>query len=464
MKLLLILIATMLALLNVEAPAQVLWKPTTTSTWLNPVTQEEDSAVCVTALSCYGNNCTAAGRIQMRDSPWVRLIVYRSNDGGRSWHEQSLNLQYKPRVTDWAIKEVQQIDSLHAIIASREFGFVARTTNGGATWHSINYPVERELLDIHFSDPLTGVLTCVGSDSNIYTTSDGGVTWVNRPWTDRPWPSMWSCHSYGNGSYYFFKYGHGPFYTTEDDFVTFDSTSPILDSVSDPNYDYIFGSIEYGSKDTMYAMGNYYESIDGQARPHGLIRRTTDNGKTWEDPWIFPWENIAFIRHISSIQRDSIFAGGGDNRHYVYSHDRGKTWTVDSILIDTNHETARCFGMEISADGHPIAAFGSPGFAHESIIARGEQRTSKVEYTEFIKYYTNFYPNPTTGSVNIETIIKMGMPVTVMDIMGRELLKTKLSEEGKLTVDISHLPPGIYNIVFNFLGKVFIVGKVAKIE
>lgn len=452
-----ILAIIVLALVCVHAPAQVLWKHTISDVWLNPETQEEDSVYCFTALSCFGDNCTAMGRAQRKIGDPISIIVFRSNDGGKSWFEQSSHAQYHWKVLNWGFRKVQQIDSLNVVAMARDGGTIIRTTDGGASWFNIDCPVERELLDIHFSDPMIGVLTCVGGENNVFTTEDGGKTWINRPFTP-----VYSCHSYGNGKYRFFKYGHGPFYTTDDNFVTIDSTPPLFDSITDPEYQYVFAHIEYGVKDTLYAMANYFSGDSNAWYQNGLIMRSTDDGQSWESPWIFPWMKLKNIRHISSIDRDTIFAAGGDARHYIYSIDRGKTWTLDSILIDIAHETGSCFGMEIASDGHPIAAFGSPGFVHESILTRGEYIPSKVEYTEMIKYYTYFFPNPTNGILNIES--RYSLPVTVIDIFGREVVNSSLMKEGKLALDLSHLQPGLYNVIFEYEGEVFIAGKIVLVH
>lgn len=463
MKTLFLLILCLLqALYSIEAPAQVFWKHTTTSMWgYDPDTGDMDSAYCFTALSCFGDNCTAAGRAQRPGNPkGLSLIFFRSTDGGKSWFEQVANVNYHWQVLNSAFRKIQQIDSLNVIAMARKGGTIVRTNDGGVTWFNIDCPVERELLDIHFSDPLNGVLTCVGLDSNLYTTSDGGVNWINRPFIP-----VYSCHTYGPGKYRFFKYGHGPFYTTYDDFATIDSTPPLFDASSDSLYQYVFAFIGYGTKDTMFAMANYFDKDStGTVRPHGLIMRTTDGGKTWEKPWIFPWTKLAYLRHITSLVRDTIYAAGGDHRHYIYSVDRGKTWTLDSINIDIDHETGTCYGIAVVNDGHTIASFGSPGTPLESVLARGEFGPLKVEYIELIKYYSYFYPNPTNGKVQISSLLPY-LPVAVVDIFGREVVRgLHLSAEGKCALDLSLLPPGIYNVILDYRGRKFIAGKIALIE
>jgi photosystem II stability/assembly factor-like uncharacterized protein len=452
--------ALVLLSLVAEVQAQILWKHRTSDVWLNSETKDIDSSICFTALSCEGNNCTAAAILFNQIYPAGRLAFYHSDDGGLSWLEQQHNVPNKAGITNWGITKIQQIDSLH-VVAIGDFGVVIRTTDAGTTWERIDCPAERKLLDVHFSDSLNGILVCTGIDSNIFTTTDGGEHWIDHQFTG----ANYSCHSYGEGKFSFYKYGHGPLYTTYNNFVTIDSTGLIFDSTFDPKFRYVLARCIYGMSDTVFAAGAYWPSDTVlMGGSNGIIMRSLDAGRTWEKPWIFPTSVLARVREVSSIDRDTIFAAGGDNRHYIMSTDHGKTWQIDSIMIDTVYETAKCFGMAVSKDGHPVAIFGHPGFVILSVLTRGEFIHSSVEVTERIKYNTYFYPNPTTGLVRIESIDKSKSPISVVDIFGRELLKSKLSETGKVTLDLSNLIPGIYNILLDYYGKVFIVGKVALIK
>lgn len=450
-----LLLFSLLALFTIKAPAQILWRHTTADAWINPITHKEDSAVCFTAVSCQENNCTAVGTKEKSTS--TVLVVYRSNDGGKTWLEQPQQVGYKPQVTNRAIKKVQQIDSLNVVAMAWEHGCIFRTTDGGATWFNIDCPVDRDMWDIHFSNPMTGIITCAGPDSNLFTTTDGGITWEKRL-------STWyaACHSDGNGKYSVFKYAHGPIYTTQD-FITFDSTRSLFDTVSDPTFRYVFAWVDFGDADgLMFAMGNYFslDTASGQTQANGLIMRSTNGGQSWEQPWVFPWTKLNFIRHITDTDRDTLYAGGGDARFHVFSSDRGASWRLDSNLIDTSYETARCHGMTMAGDGHPVASFSSPGLPHASLLTRGEYTSARVEYIEVIKSYTHFFPNPTTGLINIET--RYSLPVIVVDIFGREIIKGEhLSREGKLAIDLSGYPAGIYNVIFDWMGRKFIAGKIA---
>ena len=143
------------------------------------------------------------------------------------------------------------------------------------------------------------------------------------------------------------------------------------------------------------------------------------------------------------------------------STDRGATWQVDTILIDSMYLPYSCLGLTMTGDGHPIAIFSFLPFAFESILTRGESAKSHVEVIERIIYYTYLYPNPTSGLLNIESIDKSKAPVRIIDIYGREVIHGILSEQGKLKLDFSKLSHGIYDVLIDHYGMVFSIGKVA---
>jgi len=444
-----------------EALAQILWKHVTSDVWINPQTQEVDSSICFTALSCYGDNCTAAAILfNYPINPVGRIAFYRSNNGGLSWNEQPQNLPNEPPdITNWGMTRIQQIDSVNAVASGRS-GVIIRTTDGGTTWRRIDSPAKNDILDIHFSNPLTGIITCTGADSAVFTTLDGGDHWVYHQFSSFP-----SCHSYGNGKFRLFAYGHGPILTTNDNFQTIDTTDRIFDSITDPKYHNILGRCAFGNGDTIFALGNYVprDSLNPSAG-YGMIMRSIDGGQSWEEPWISPYNRFSVIREISHLDRDTIFAAGGYN-HYIMSTDRGRTWSMDTVVLDTNYSAPElCLGMSISKDGHPVAVFGNSGFRVTSIITRGEHIPSAVEGIERIKYNTHFYPNPTTGIVNIESIYKAKSPLVILDIFGNVLVRSMLTAEGKATLNLSQLAHGIYYVVFDVLGRKFIAGKILVVD
>jgi hypothetical protein len=161
--------------------------------------------------------------------------------------------------------------------------------------------------------------------------------------------------------------------------------------------------------------------------------------------------------------RDTVLVSGNNRLQrplYLFSVDNGVTWRTDTLRMDSNY-LQLIEDIELTDNGTPIAisTIMSPGVS-PTIIARGERASSAVIIHNNTSE-TRIYPNPSSGIVNIQSIDKTGAGITVIDILGREVYRGKLSNEGTASLDLRNVPKGIYYIVFNHYGKEFIAGKLA---
>jgi hypothetical protein len=195
---------------------------------------------------------------------------------------------------------------------------------------------------------------------------------------------------------------------------------------------------------------------------NGAITRTTDGGKSWTS---FPIaDSVGAIHSMSSLTRDTIYASGSSGAHRMLrSTDRGASWSLDSVLLDTAYEFVAANGLTVMADGHPVGLFSQSSYdVDPSAIFRGEWEPARVEIYERIFYGTHLYPNPATTEFTI-TSVDPSRPVHVFDMIGRELLHDVLDTRGVATLDISRLPRGVYSVVLDHYGKLLPVGKVAVV-
>jgi hypothetical protein len=63
---------------------------------------------------------------------------------------------------------------------------------------------------------------------------------------------------------------------------------------------------------------------------------------------------------------------------------------------------------------------------------------------------TEFFPNPTSGTITIDIKNNMGTRVSISDISGRILMEIYLNQPVN-TINLNHLPDGIY--LFSLTGK-----------
>ncbi|MEI8135227.1 MAG: T9SS type A sorting domain-containing protein [bacterium] len=436
--------------------AQFYWPVTFDSRWITDT--HIDSTICFTSVSCNGNNCTAAAVINFDPDNYSisnqRIALYRSGDGGRSWYEQPHNLKFSlSEIVDGLIK-IQQIDSLNAVAIGDTNVFV-RTSDGGITWELQTIQGPHRMNDIHFSNPNDGVICFYGSIYPLRTTSDGGKHWIQAPFGG---DYIVQAHSYGNGKFRWFKYPFGPFYTTTNNFKTVDSTAMIVDSLQDSLWSHRLNTkCTFGNGDTILAYGKYW--INDLWLGNGSIQRSIDGGQSWEEPVTFPTDRITQIDYTTSLDRDTIFAAGlYSNNYLLLSTDKGRSWTADTIITNTDFIYHPCFGLAMPADGHPIAIFSVTTYVSRSSLTKeSSSKLGLIGYPAKIAYYTSIYPNPATNMVTIESIAE-SYPMMIVDMLGRIVYQSTIPNE-KMQINTSHFPSGIYNVIINFKGTNFSAGK-----
>jgi len=416
---------------------------------------EADTQFIVTSVSCAGNNCTAsilADKVQSYD---VKILFQRSNDGGRTWAIQDPGLPnqivaYRNRIT-----KVEQIDSLN-IVAIGDTMLALRTFDGGITWHQQTLPTTIvDLEDVSFANPNEGIIVAADFAPSIFTTSDGGEHWNAVSFWQ---PSLWQCHAYGNGRFRVFKYDLGETYYTSDNWKTVDSTKGAIDRSDSA----ILSDCNFGSGDTIIEFGAVFVNSPGfPTRDYPIIVRSTDAGQSWKVVFKDTDTSVVlgYVRTMSPLDRDTIFAGLSLGRTRVlFSTDRGETWSIDTLLFDTAVDYIGMYSVAMNASGQFVGAM---GLANDALVL-GDRAVSSVQSFEHLAYYSYLYPNPATHSVNVVSEDR-NHPLHVYDILGREVLRSQLGENGKCKLDVSMLPAGMYVVMLEHDGSFLPVSRVAII-
>lgn len=449
MKKFILYISLLLALPVSEAQSQYLWHvipPVPDSIFYNYYSY--------TAISCFGDVCTVAGLISRSEFPIRDFpIFFRSTDGGRTWTTQDPHLRFIRDSFHDIINCVVQLDSLTAFASGCDSGMIVLTTDGGVSWVRRDVPVPgHRLLDIHFSDTLTGIAISSGY-TQIHITSNGGRTWTDPPFQPL---GMTQCYSYGKGNFRLYNRSYGNIYTTHDYWQHTDSTDVIFHSALDSNPNPT--NCTFAAGDTILAFGNLVDSAI--VSNVGLIVRTTNGGMTWEQPFYFPY--IPAILHSSPPNRDTVFAGGQSWGSFFFSTDMGKSWQQKKLILDTPiFKIPSISGIALTKDGTPLMLLSDGDIpASKGTIVRGIRNQSKVESYERIIYNTYIYPNPAALTVNILTLDAL-RPVIMYDMLGREVRRSRTSDIGRISIDVSMLSRGIYDVILDHYGKMLPVGKVA---
>ena len=417
-----------------------------------------------TALSSAGEECTAAGLViddsMVGDGPAIRIMFFRSHDGGLTWIEQDPGLPREFGQNQNEISVVQQIDSLN-VVAIGDTGLILRTIDGGITWKQQNLNTSRKFLDVHFSDPMTGIVL-VQDYPNILTTTDGGEHWSGFSHYKPGDPLTQFCHSYGGGMFRAITYELGQIFTTYDSWQSVDSSLEILDTGRNPR---IIGGCNFRSRDTMVAYGIHFtkDSANLLSNPRLLITRSTNGGALWTE--ISGLDSVLLKPvQMSPLDRDFVLISGlstGGRNLIGISTDHGMSWEIDSVLRDSNYPPyiAR---VTVTPQGHAVAIVTQPFRGSTGLLMRADRVESKVKSSKPIISDTQIYPNPATTDLNILST-DLSRPVHLVDVLGHEVLSGVLSVSGQVTLDVSKIPRGVYSVVIDRDGTQVPVGKIAVI-
>jgi|GEM_PF-3581612 len=395
-----------------------------------------------TALDCWHNVCiVAAIRRDLslpNDSDFWVLFLFRSTDAGETWTQQDPGLPHSKGSNNNYIRYVQQIDSLDAVAMS-DSGVVVVTTNGGNTWLRRDLPIkDYDQKGFHFSNPMTGIVTLWSNlPNNIYTTSDGGITWNRAPWY--PWLTTTMCHSDGGERFRAITAWNGPLYFTSDNWATVDSTSLIVPYGGSGDTESVWGCNFRG--DTLVAFGVH----QGQQSKGPLIAISTDNGVTWSYLPLPPTFGSA-INCISSLDRGVVFAGASfGERHLYKSTDHGLSWTTDTMIYSSDTTEVETDAIAVTTSGNAIAILGlSPSVIGTELMV-GEPSNDVVKDSSPFELSLVVYPNPASQTISIESL-ESGKQAHVLDVLGREVLCGTVPAAGPLTLDVSSLPAGLYYV------------------
>jgi len=440
------------------------------------------------AISCFGNSCTVAGTVFDEKSGRIISLFWRSDDGGVSWGSQDPGLPYD---TDFVDKKyfsaIQQIDSRNAAAArNSDLGdsvntFVLHTFDSGKSWRKQYLyisDIAGVIRDISFSDSLSGmaltqknlkIQNTIGigfGDIKIFTTIDGGSHWdsslMNFP------GGKYKCHASGKGKYKLFQSPHGPIYSTNDNWITVDTSRVLINYSDDPNNYYYFNNCNFYCSDTVIAYGQYlYDtSASSEAKYRAVLIRSIDGGVSWEKPEIIAG-SLWVLYNMTPLDRDTVLACGISINKILMSTDHGGTWREDSLTIqDTSYTESYSKGITFTGNGDPIAiyTYQFDNTSIPSIIIRGHSAKSQVEWSGKLSFTDPIFPNPAANILNIASV-EAPKPFWIIDMMGRTVLSGMTLDHTTLTLDISVLSKGIYfvisegNVSRMVIGKLAVIGK-----
>jgi len=233
--------------------------------------------------------------------------IFRSEDGARAWKAIHSG-------TKKALATVCFSDDRHGWAAGQG-GVIVHSSNGGRTWQTQDSGVDVYVLAIDFFDPRHGL--AVGADSTVVATTDGGRTWKSTSLSSAlgliEEVNLFAVAMTGEQKACVTGDG-GRIFTTEDGGQSWvQAKSPLYDE------EMMEGRILYSmayDAGTLYAVG-----IDG------AFVTSKDQGKTWvEHETGFPGPELFCIDVEGGVG-----LAGGSGGHVIQTSDGGSTWSLVQV-------------------------------------------------------------------------------------------------------------------------------------
>lgn len=347
-------------------------------------------------------------------------VILKTTDGGQNWTSYSLN------------------GNLNAVFfTSADTGYVAgfgiyKTTDGGQSWNNLSLPPNSNYFNsIYFTNSQTGY-AAGGDFTPVLKTIDAGIVWEELP--------------------------------------TISTVFPITLS-----YTYI-NSIHFPNENTGYIAGG----LSGIAGVNGVLIKTTNSGNSWHTKMGVGSPDGSFnpLMDIGAVFFTDSMKGWIAGSEIFHTNDGGTTWdTVNYPLNNGIHDvffvnefigfTAQNNGdiyftrnagqswinENAPSDNNSMNDIYCVGGVCYAVGDNGTVLKRNVLINSIDEKQTpmfNIYPNPSSGNINISVSENeknnISAFVTVADIFGKEVFKSKLS--GTSTYDFSLFPKGVYFIHF----------------
>ena len=304
-------------------------------------------------------------------------------------------------------------------------GGIWKTIDAGVTWtrqsSALFSNVNSYTNFVHFWDANNGIAQGdpESVEFEIYNTTDGGATWNRVNGANIPNPNINEA-GYDNlysvsGNTIWFGTDAGRIFKSTDKGLTWTVTqSPSIDFGLDR---FTFSDINKG----LLMINN----------PAALYK-TTDGGTTWN----LISATGFFNNEIAYIPSTSLVISVATSNPYgsSYSTDNGLTWTsIDAVY-------------------HGTLAFLNSSFGFSSSINTSAVAGGIFKYTGTQLAVPNFeikktilvYPNPTAGSLQLNSASSLLKEVAVFDLLGKQVYNSKFSALDKVDLNLKSLQTGTY--------------------
>lgn len=397
------------------------------------------------------------------------ILVSTMALGQTQWYEIPSNTTKHLRSIDFPSSSVGYIVG--------DSGVMLKSTNGGASWNPLNYsgiqvPIGLpNFTDVDFVDDLKGFAVVKNYSPGFYKTIDGGLNWVSD---DPPSNMCYKRCVYPNDQDNWVLGGAGCFQSA---MVDRRSTSGWTSSTI--NYE-SFNPEEY------VVQMDFFNNIGIAAMNAPYMLRTIDSGITW-DTISTGISALGVHTSVHFINPFTCYAGYDDNGGgfgILVSYDAGLTWQQDinsaTFFYPAFLSVTSAANGDVYSGGRPsgwpdqglIFEFDGVSWLYEIV---GQPVNDMDSYGTDITFGVGdsglivvnipvsvlgldpekpnengaienvlLYPNPAKDWVQISIDFDQLKSITLHDVHGRQMqVETKIID-GKLSLNVSDLPAGVY--------------------
>ena len=365
------------------------------------------------------------------------LYFTRTIDGGQNWEADTITTGPYSEFACFTATDENHGWALVFESSSNAIGTVLKTVDGGLTWTRPDTNIFQSSGSfpdvIYFWNNETGVTIGdpVNGEFEIYTTTDGGDSWIQTSGLFIPDPLA-------------SEYGFLRFYATYNNIIWFGTTSGR-----------VFKSVDHG-QNWVVLPGVFYpaflnsenlvfwDEFNGIENNSITINRTNDGGQTWDSisntGYFCPFD-VCLIPNTNGILVSSSTSSYGSPGS-SYSLDHGTTWiTIDSLV---SHSAVNFYNQNIGwAGGQNQDQYTGGVYKYQGGIPTA---TSEPPLT---KLNLIIYSNPCNEFVYISASADNLEPIQidVMDLRGISVMSKTFPNKNftRLTsLNISQLEKGIY--------------------
>lgn len=355
-----------------------------------------------------------------------------STDGGLTWTPGTIDLG--ANTAAFGTSSITAVSSTTAWVSvygdTANPGGIWKTIDGGLTWNkqtTATFNLDSYVNFVHFWDANNGIAhgDPESGEFEIYTTTDGGTTWTRVDGANIPDPDAGGEYGYENlyevsGNNIWFGTDTGRIFKSTDKGLTW-----TVNSIPSPSSDFELDTLTFSDIDPNKGfLVTYYSQ---------KLFSTMDGGATWSE--VAKTGNL-YNTDISFIPGTSILvsAASANPLGSSYSIDNGLNWiTIDGIA-------------------HGKLAFLNDTFGFSGGLNTDATTGGVFKFTGIPLKTPNFdlkkqivaYPNPTNGTLYLNSENSLIKEASVFDLVGRQVSSSKFSNLNNVYLDLKSLQTGTY--------------------